>query len=394
MKRKEINSARMPVYREAGFELNDAITTGNAFAAEVDHLRDPEKYIYSRYRNPTVAAAEEAIMSVEGSEWALLTQSGMAAVDTAISIFQDGTNTKPMLFFNEIYGGTVSYVDSVLKRRRGVEVSSFHPNNGSYSADDFDRKLAEIKPGVVYMESVSNPMLIVADLAQLIGLAHRHGAKVIVDNTFPTPMLVKPLELGADIVIHSATKYLSGHGNLTAGALCGNDPDIMKQAIEYRKFVGHMLSPDDAYRITTHLYSFHLRFAAQCSNASSIANILVNSAIIRETWYPGLPTHPTHKIALALFKDRGYGAMVTFSFDGENDEKKRGRRDTFIESVYPDIRLIPTLGDAHTILMPVEAVWGYKYPDAGMIRLSVGFEETTKLLEVINRGLDAAAGPK
>ena len=131
-----------------------------------------------------------------------------------------------------------------------------------------------MKPEFVYIESISNPMLIVADVTDIIRIAKKYGSKVIIDNTFATPWLYKPLNEGADIVIHSATKYFSGHGNLTAGVICGNDNKIMQSAIEYRKFVGHMLSPDDAYRLQTQIQSFELRFSRQCDNASKLAGYL------------------------------------------------------------------------------------------------------------------------
>src|SRR5664279_3364591 len=132
MKRKEINSSRMPVYRDAGFELYDAKTTADAFRKETEHSRNPDLYIYSRYRNPTVVSAEEEIMKLEGSEWALLTQSGMSAIDTALSVFQTGKSLKPWLFFTEIYGGTISFVESVLKNRRGLDVQYFKSDKDSY----------------------------------------------------------------------------------------------------------------------------------------------------------------------------------------------------------------------------------------------------------------------
>src|SRR5512133_113855 len=122
MKRKEVNSSRTPVYRDAGFELYDARTTAEAFKKEMEHSRDPDIYIYSRYRNPTVVSAEAEIMKLEGSKWALLTQSGMSAIDTALSVFQTGKLTKPWLFFSEIYGGTISFIESVLRLRRGLDI--------------------------------------------------------------------------------------------------------------------------------------------------------------------------------------------------------------------------------------------------------------------------------
>ncbi len=389
MKKREINSARTPVYRDSGFELPTAGTTSGAFAAETSHEREPDLYIYSRYRNPTVVAAEEAIMALEGSKWALLAQSGMAAIDIALSIFQEAGRQSNWLFFSEIYGGTLSYISSVLEKRRGLEVSFFRPSSGRYDYSHFERMLEEVHPDLVYFETISNPLLMVAEGRRIIALAKKQGARIIVDNTFATPMLWKPLDDGADMVIHSATKYLSGHGNLTAGVICGNDTELMQSAIEYRKFVGHMLSPDDAYRLQTQMASFELRFSQQCDNAAVMAALLSASDHVERVLYPGLESHGTHVAARELTGGRGYGAMVTFDLRGSTPEAKRKRRDRFIASVYPEIRLIPTLGDNHTILMPVEAVWGAKYPEPGMIRLSLGFENRDLLGSVIRRGLEA-----
>lgn len=388
MKRKEVNSSRMPIYRDAGFELYDALTTSEAFRNETEHLREPEKYIYSRYRNPTVVSAEDEIIKLEGCEWALLTQSGMSAIDIALSIFQHGKDTRPWLFFTEIYGGTISFIESVLKSRRGLDIQHFTPDDGTYDLDKFEKVISDLRPEFVYIESISNPMLIVADVTKIISIARKHGTKIIIDNTFATPWLYKPLKEGADLVIHSVTKYFSGHGNLSAGVICGNDTDLMKSAIEYRKFIGHMLSPDDAYRLQTQIQSFELRFSRQCDNASKLAEYLNNISIIKEVWFPGLTNHCTHIIAEKLFNNKGYGAMITFNFDGIDKNEKRNRRDKFIELVSDRIKLIPTLGDHNTILMPVEAVWGAKYPEPGMIRLSVGFEDYGELEETISKALE------
>ncbi|TFH33929.1 MAG: PLP-dependent transferase [Bacteroidia bacterium] len=385
--RREINSSRVPIYRETGFELTNAEITSQTFESETGHEREPGRYIYSRYRNPTVVAAEEGIMQIEGSAWALLAQSGMAAIDIALSIFQEKDDIRPWVFFSEIYGGTNSYIDSVLQARRGIEVVKYEPYNNTYDLAAIESLIAEKRPSVLYFEVISNPMLIIADAREIIKIAKRYGVYTIVDNTFSTPVLYRPLSDGADIVIHSATKYLAGHGNITAGALCGDNPELLKRAIEYRKFVGHMLSPDDAYRLTTQMQSFNLRFRQQCINASALAIIFENNPNIDKVLYPGIDKHQTHSIASSLFGSAGYGAMITFSFGGYDQSVKRGRRDRFIEAVSNDIKLIPTLGDSHTILMPVEPVWGYKYPEPGMIRMSVGFEETAHLAGIIERGL-------
>ena len=388
MKRKPVNSSRTPIYRDAGFELFDADTTKDAFTRETENERIPDLYIYSRYRNPTVVAAEEEILNLEGCNWALLTQTGMSAIDTALSVFQKGELTGPWLFFSEIYGGTISFIDSVLRKRRGLQIQSFNPVDEKYDLREFEKIMGKIRPEVVYVEAISNPMLIVTDVEHVVRLAHKYGSKVIVDNPFATPELYKPLEDGADLVIHSATKYFSGHGNITAGVVCGNDTSLMKAAIEYRKFVGHMISPDDAYRLNTQIQTFKLRFREQCSNAARIVRMFNNQAVIRKIWYPGLPDHPTHKDALKLFGDRGFGAMITVDFAGRTEIEKKRNRDGFIKAVSEKIKIIPSLGDPKTILMPVESVWGAKYPEPGMIRLSVGFENYNELEKTILEALD------
>jgi cystathionine beta-lyase/cystathionine gamma-synthase len=160
MKRKEINSARMPVYRDAGFELFDASTTESAFTNETEHERDPDYYIYSRYRNPTVVSAEEEIMKLEKCSWALLTQTGMSAIDTATSVFQKADDKRPWVFFSEIYGGTISFIESVLKARRGIDVRYFIAEEGGYNLTRFEEQLADMGSSIVYVETISNPMLI------------------------------------------------------------------------------------------------------------------------------------------------------------------------------------------------------------------------------------------
>jgi cystathionine beta-lyase/cystathionine gamma-synthase len=388
MKKKAVNSARTPIYRDAGFELHDAGITTSAFDAEREPEREPEWYIYSRYRNPTVVSAEEEIMKLEECDWALLTQSGMSAIDLALSIFQRGRQTRPWLFFTEIYGGTISFIESVLVARRGLDVHYFMPEGSRYDLGAFEQNIAALRPELVYVETISNPMLIVTDINEIVATARKYGSRVIVDNTFATPCLFKPLDAGADIVIHSVTKYFSGHGNLSAGVICGNDRQLMKEAIEYRKFAGHMMSPDDAYRLETQIQTFNLRFTRQCENASSLAGFLAGSGKVEKVWYPGLDSHDTHDLAKEMFSGKGYGAMVTFDLKGAGREDKRKKRDDFTRAVSEKIKLIPTLGDNKTILMPVEAVWGTKFPEPGMIRMSLGFEEYSEIETVIAGALD------
>ncbi|HKJ06850.1 MAG TPA: PLP-dependent transferase, partial [Flavobacteriaceae bacterium] len=319
---KKINASHTPLYREAGFNLKDAKTTKAAFESELNNPHEPDNYIYSRYRNPTVVEVEKQFMKLENSNWALLVGTGMAAIDVAVSIFQEGKNTKPWLFFSEIYGGTNSFIDTVLIKRRNIDVHRFYAEEGNYNFIKLEETLKSIKPEFIYFEAVSNPMLIVADVEKIISLAKKYNSKIIVDNTFGTPYLWKPLADGADLVIHSATKYLSGHGNITAGVICGNDGELLKKAIEYRKWVGHFLSPDDAYRLGTQVKSFNLRFKQHCKNALVLAKYLNEHSKIEKVLYPGLPSHKTHKEAVKLFNEKGFGGIITFTIKGNSEKDK------------------------------------------------------------------------
>lgn len=388
MKIKNVNASHTPLYREAGFNLKNSKITKETFSSELEHPHEPENYIYSRYRNPTVVQVEKQLMKLEECNWAMLVETGMAAIDVAVSVFQKGAKKRPWLFFDEIYGGTNSFIDSVLIKRRDLDIHRFYADDGKYNYIKLEHKLKELKPEFLYFEAVSNPMLIVADVKQILALAKKYETKIIVDNTFGTPFLWKPLADGADLVIHSATKYLSGHGNITAGVICGNDMELMKEAIEYRKWAGHFLSPDDAYRLGSQLKSFNLRFKQHCENALAIANYLENHSKIENVLYPGLTSHPTHKEAVSLFKNKGFGGVITFDIKGENEEDKRNKCNAFIKALSAYIPLIPTLGEVDTILLPVEPVWGAKYPLPGVIRLSIGIEETKDLQKIIEMGLN------
>lgn len=388
MKEKNTLSTRIPIFRDAAFFLKGEETMKKAFNDEIHHPRSPELYIYSRYRNPTVVAAEEQVMALEGCEWALLTQSGMAAIDVALSIFQRGDETGEWLFFSEIYGGTNSYIDRVLKFRRGIQIKHFSPSEDHYDLDQLSQILKTEKPRLVYFEAMSNPMLITVDAKKIISMAKDVGAVVIVDNTFTSPYLWNPLQDGADIVLHSATKFLSGHNNITAGVLCGNDSQLAKDAIEYRKYVGHMLSADDAYRLGTQMQSFELRFERHCQNASQLALTLSKHKKVEKVLYPGLESHPTHMEACHLFQNKGFGAVITFDLKGNSYEEKRRAARQFISLISPQVPLLPTLGDVQSTILHVESVWGSKYPLPGMIRLSVGIENYQNLEATFIHTLD------
>ncbi|MBD3304913.1 hypothetical protein GF339_00990, partial [candidate division KSB3 bacterium] len=293
------------------------------------------------------------------------------------------------LFFSEIYGGTNTYISEVLEQRRGIQVERLHlpPGQERYDMEAVVATLDRVQPQLLYFEPVSNPLLVVADGNALLQAAKARGIRVIVDNTFATPYLWRPLQQGADLVVHSVTKYLAGHGNITAGAVCGNDADLRKAARAYRKTVGHIVSPDDAYRLGTQLSTFNLRVATQCQNAWKLAQCLASHSKVENVRYPGLDSHPTHQEAVTLFGENGFGAMITFELRGG-----RHAVETFLRHVQHHVKFVTTLGDPVSILIHVPTVFtSERFPYPGMIRFSVGFEPYETLEQAVLTALEAIA---
>ena len=380
-------SRRLPIYRNAGFLFESIGEAAEVFAREEEYPQSAERFSYTRYGNPNVAETEGALAEIEGAQWAVLCASGMAAIDAALGIHQRPGGEAPWLFFSELYGGTNDYIESVLIGRRGVRVERFHPEESEerYDLDRLERELDRLRPELLYFEPVANPLLIVADGPRIIAMAKERGVAVVVDNTFATPMLWRPLECGADVVAHSATKYLGGHGDLTAGVLCGNDAETRRQAMLYRKFVGAILSPDDAHRLGGHLQTFAMRFRTQCDNAANLARAIADHPAITRVRYPGLSTHATHDEAARMFQGRGFGGMINVEFRGG-----RAAADAFLANADGAVNYVPTLGDPTTIMLHAATVWGEaRFPHPGMIRLSVGFEPYPPLEAAILAALDA-----
>lgn len=383
MKKFHASSHRTPIYQDSGFSFKSIDDAARAFAAEGDHPQSSDDFIYTRYGNPTVQATEAAISSLEASRWSILTSSGMSAIDTALSIYQEKDKVNTWLFCSELYGGTNVYIDEILVNRRGVKASRLPVVDGTFSLETLQAMLIEQRPGVVFFESISNPLLIVPAARQAIDLAKESGAAVIIDNTFGSPFLWRPLQDSADLVVHSATKYLGGHGNVTAGVVCGDDSTLQRKALKYRKNVGCILSPDDAYRLGTQLMTFDLRFARQCENAARLAELLDLHEKVEGVLYPGLAKHPTHREAVTLFGGKGFGAMVTFVLKGKLKACKK-----FVELARNTVAYVPTLGDANSILLHVSSVFGEnRYPDQGMIRFSVGCEDFDVIERVVTEAL-------
>jgi cystathionine beta-lyase/cystathionine gamma-synthase len=266
---------------------------------------DRDFYLYSRYGNPTVKAAEEKIAALEGADAAVLTASGMSAtLIAALATCKAGDEIVSML---DIYGGTLRQFENVLSGC-GIKTHLVPYRDLGNAERYFTRKTR-----MLFLETPTNPTLRCADIAALSAMAHRHKACVVVDNTFATPVLQKPLALGADMVMHSATKYLGGHSDLTAGVLAGSKK-WMDRARELMILTGGCLDPGCAYLLLRGLKTLHLRVERSCSSAAAIAEALRQHPKVTHVYYPGLSDHEAHKLAARQMAD--FGMMVSFDLRG------------------------------------------------------------------------------
>ena len=291
--------------------LTTPITQTSVFIIPgLDELRryaegDRDFYLYSRYGNPTVKAVEDKIAALEGAEAAVLAASGMSAETiAALAACRAGDEIVSML---DIYGGTVKLFEDVLARC-GI-TARFIPYRDLGKAEHYFTP----KTRMLFLETPTNPTLRCADIASLSAVAHRYKPCVVVDNTFATPILQKPLALGADIVMHSATKYLGGHSDVTAGVLAGSRK-WMERARELMILTGGCLDPGCAYLLLRGLKTLQLRVERACHNAAAVADALQRHPKVSHVYYPGLPGHADHELATRQMT--GYGMMVSFELRG------------------------------------------------------------------------------
>lgn len=369
------------INRTVGFRLGGVEETENAFTAPLGG----GLYSYARRENPTVADCERSIAEIEMAEWCLLVTSGMAAINVALSIFNDPDDHRPWLFPADVYSGTKQYAVEVLQNQRGVNTQFADPAGASSTTSNLIRTIENEPPALVFIEPISNPCLDIIDISAVVERAHHHGARVVVDNTFATSYLFHPFDVGADLVVHSATKYLAGHNNILAGAICVNDSDLHAQLILHRNTIGAVLSPDDAGRLKTQQLTFSLRLARQNATAMKVAEFLDGHPSIEKVRYPGLPSHPDYGLAQTMFKHRGFGAMITFDLKGSEEGSSR-----FVDELSVDIPHIGSLGDVTSSFLHVKACFGGEY-EPTTIRLSIGIESAEQIMGWLNSALDNAA---
>jgi len=363
--------------------LTQGFVYPSAEAAEARFVKaGADEFIYARYGNPTVAAFEDRIAALEGTEDAFATASGMAAVSGALTAMLragDHVVSSRALF------GSCTYVLHDVLGRFGVEVSFV-------DGTDPDAWRAAIRPGTkaVFLESVSNPTLEVVDLQAVATLAHAVGALVLVDNVFATPVFSRAVELGADVVIYSATKHIDGQGRCLGGVVCGTREFIRSTLEPYMKHTGGAMSPFNAWVLLNGLTTMDLRVRAQAATAQALAEGLEGQGALSRVIYPGLASHPQHRLAMT---QGGGGTVISLEL---RDGKEAAFR--FLNAL--EIVLISNnLGDARSIATHPATTTHQRVPEdqkmlqgitPGLIRLSVGLEDTGDLLADLTAALRAS----
>ena len=341
--------------------------------------------IYSRFTNPTVRAFEERLAALEGGERCVAFASGMAAIlATCLGLLRAGDH---IVASRGLFGTTVVLLGQVLPRF-GIE-TTFVPQVERAGWRD----AVTPRTRLLFLETPSNPLGEVSDIAALADLAHRHEAWLAVDNCFCTPALQRPLALGADLVVHSATKYLDGQGRCVGGAVVGSESLVGKDVFAFLRTAGPTMSPFNAWVFLKGLETLSLRMRAHSASARAVADWLSTHPAVGRVYYPGLPSHPQH--ALAARQQSGYGGIVSFDV--------RGGREAAWQVVDATrlISITANLGDAKTtITHPASTTHGRMSPEQraaagigeGLLRLAVGLEDVTDLEADLARGLDGVVG--
>ncbi|NKQ56637.1 cystathionine gamma-synthase [Amycolatopsis sp. K13G38] len=335
-------------------------------------------YEYSRTANPTRTALEQQLASLEGARHGLAFASGMAASDAILrATLRPGDH---LVLGNDAYGGTFRLIDKVLT---GWGVTYSVANLA-----DIDAVREAVRPGtkLIWCETPSNPLLGVADITALAGVAHAAGARLVVDNTFATPYLQTPLALGADIVVHSTTKYLGGHSDVVGGAVLGNEDELREQLFFLRNAAGAVPGAFDAWLTLRGIKTLAVRMERHCDNAERIAEALAAHPKVAQVYYPGLAGHPGHEVAAKQM--RRFGGMVSFRHaDGEQAALDASARTSLFI-------LAESLGGIESLIehpgrMTHASTSGSLLQVPGdLVRLSVGIEDARDLIEDLREALD------
>jgi cystathionine gamma-synthase/methionine-gamma-lyase len=355
--------------------------------ADLDGVFGGERsgFVYPRYGSPTVSAFERAIADLEAGEDAVAFASGMGAIHAALM----GAGVRAgesVVAAADLYGATYALLERALTnlgiRVRFVDITDL---------DLVGRAIADERPAAVLCEIVSNPLMKVADVPVLVDMAHSAGAALIVDSTFASPFLFRPLEHDADYAVHSVTKYLAGHGDVMAGVVACNAERGLDLR-ERQKLLGANLGPQQAWLAMRGIKTLPLRMRQHCANAQIVSEWLVGHPAVARVYYPGLPGHPQHKVAARLFDGRGFGGMLSF------DLRDAGQTEVFrfmeaLGLVLP----ATTLGDVYSLtLYPAHSSHRQVAPEVrkaigigdGLVRLSVGIEDVNDIIADLGQAME------
>jgi cystathionine beta-lyase/cystathionine gamma-synthase len=333
-------------------------------------------YEYARVANPTRTALQICLASLESAEHGVAFASGMAAVTTVMHLVHP---SERIVSVNDVYGGVYRLLSQVYEPK-GYDVTFL-------SSDQINEGLAEHldeKTRIVWLETPTNPLLNVIDIQAAVKAAHEVGAIVVVDNTFASPYLQRPLELGADIVLHSTTKYIGGHSDLIGGFVATNDPTIAERLYFLQKSLGGVPGPFDSWLVLRGLKTLAVRMERHCENARRIAEYLESHQAVEQVLYPGLPSHPGHEIAKRQMKD--FGGMISF-LAGSEDEAVELVARTKIWTLAESLGGVESLIE-HPAQMTHASTAESPFPiPKNLIRLSVGIESVDDLIADLEAAL-------
>lgn len=370
------------LYLTSGFTQPDAETSALRFA------QPSEGYSYTRTGNPSVTAFEQRLAALEGAETAIATATGMSAILLmALGLLKSGDH---VICSQSMFGSTMKLL--------GTEFARFGVATSFVSQTDVGEWRAALRPAtrLLFAETPTNPLTEVCDIAALAAIAHDAGALLAVDNCFATPVLQRPLALGADLVIHSGTKFLDGQGRVMAGAICGSRELVEGVLLPLIRTAGMVLSPFNAWVVHKGLETLALRVHAESANALRIAQWLEDHPAVERVYHPGLPSHPQHALAMAQQSGVG-GSVIAFSVRAASPAQARARAFHVIDSTRV-CSIATNLGDVKTLIShPASTSHGRLSEEQrqaagvgqGLLRLSVGLEHVPDILADLARGLDS-----
>lgn len=335
---------------------------------------------YSRSGNPTRAALERAFASIENGKHGLAFASGLAAIDAVIKLLKPGDE---VISTNDLYGGTYRLFTKVFEQF-GVK---FH-FIGMENADNVEKYVND-NTRLIWVETPTNPMMNIIDIKACAAVARKHDLLLAVDNTFATPYLQQPLDLGADIVMHSATKYLGGHSDVVMGALVVNDDDLAEKLYFIQNASGAVCGPQDSFLVLRGLKTLHVRMQRHCENGKAIAEYLLDHPKIEKVYWPGFESHPNHAIARDQMRD--FGGMISFVTKSNNyDEAVRIVENLKIFTLAESLGGVESLA-GHPASMTHASIPKEEREKTGvvdaLIRLSVGIEDVKDLIEDLEQAI-------